>query len=283
MERSLDFKVEERKGKVMPVVASIDPVLIRLGPLAIRWYGLLMAISVAIAFYYLRRDAMKLGYSEDFIYNAALLAVIGGIVGARAVYVATNWEAYSGSFLAMLRVDQGGLSFHGGVIGGALAGGLYARRHGYSFDELADLVVPGLAVGIMLVRIANFINGEVLGRPTELLPFDRQPAQFIGSAVGLILLLIHNALARRRPPAGYLFWSFVTYYSLLRGIVEESVRENPLYAWGYVNEALGVGFFTLTQLLTPLFTLLGWAMIRRSLLLDRRPMGPRVKAGASRP
>lgn len=271
------------EGKVVQVLAVIDPVVVRLGPLAIRWYGLLMAVSVAVGFYYLRRDASKLGYSEDFIYNLALIAVIGGIAGARAVYVATNWEAYAGSIAAILRIDQGGLSFHGAIVGGGLAGGLYAARKGYSFDELADLIVPGICVGIMLVRIANYINGEVLGRPAEILPFDRQPAQFIGSAVGLVLLVVHNVLARRRPPAGYLFWSFVTYYSLLRGIVEESVRDNPLYAWGYVNETYGVGFFTLTQLLTPVFVLLGWALVRRSARLDRRPMGPRVKAGESRP
>ena len=62
----------------------------------IRWYGVLMALSIALGFYYLRRDAMKLGYSEDFLYNAVLLAVIGGIIGARAVYVATNWGPMQG-------------------------------------------------------------------------------------------------------------------------------------------------------------------------------------------
>lgn len=271
------------EGKVKQVAAAIDPVIVRLGPFAIRWYGLLMAVSVAVGFYYLRRDASKLGYSEDFIYNFALVAVLGGIAGARAVYVATNWEVYAGSLAAILRIDQGGLSFHGAIIGGGLAAGLYTARKGYSFDELADLIVPGIAVGIMLVRIANYINGEVLGRPAEILDFARQPAQFIGSAVGLVLLIVHNVLARRRPPAGYLFWSFVTYYSLLRGVVEESVRENPLYAWGYISERYGLGFFTLTQLLTPLFVLIGWEMVRRSLRLDRRPMGPRVRAGESRP
>jgi len=263
------------------MLLDIDPVLIRIGPVAIRWYGVLMASAVGLGFYYLRRDATKLGYSEDFIYNLTFLIVLGGIIGARAVYVLTNLSSYQGAWIDMIRIDQGGLSFHGGVIGGAIAGGLYAARRKYSFNELADLVVPGLAIGIILVRIANLINGEVLGRTTELW-FDRQPAQLIGSAVGVALLLIHNRLARFRRPAGYLFWSFVFYYSLLRGLVEESVRANPLYAWGYVNETWGIGFFTLTQLVTPIFMALAWWMRRRAIQADRTPMGPKVAEGASR-
>ena len=254
-----------------------------IGPFAIRWYGVLMALSIALGFYYLRRDGMKLGYSEDFLYNAVLFAVIGGIIGARAVYVATNWSAYMASPIDIIRIDQGGLSFHGGVLGGVLLGGWYVRRKGCSFYELADLVVPGLAIGIALVRIANLINGEVLGRPTELPWLDRQPAQLIGSGVGVALLLIHNAIARRRPPVGYLFGSFVMYYSLLRGIVEESVRDNPLYAWGYIDPIWGIGFFTLTQLVTPIFVALGWWMRRRAVALDQRPRGPKVREGGKRP
>lgn len=268
---------------VTSVLLDLDPVIVNIGPIAIRWYGVLMALSIALGFYYLRRDGMKLGYDEDFLYNAVLLAVVGGIIGARAVYVATNWPAYMHTPLAILRIDQGGLSFHGGVLGGVLLGGWYVRRKGYSFDELSDLVVPGLAIGIILVRIANLINGEVLGRPVAWGWLDRQPAQLIGSAVGVVLLLIHNRLARRRPPAGYLFASFVLYYSLLRGIVEESVRDNPLYAWGYINETWGLGFFTLTQLVTPAFVALGWWLRRRALRLDQRPRGPRVREGGKRP
>ena len=82
---------------VTRVLLDLDPVIVEIGPFAIRWYGVLMALSIALGFYYFRRDAMKLGYDEDFLYNVVLLAVIGGIIGARAVYVATNWPAYAGS------------------------------------------------------------------------------------------------------------------------------------------------------------------------------------------
>ncbi len=266
-------------------IDAIDPVLVRIGPLAIRWYGVLMATAIGLGFHYFRRDGLKLGYHEDFLYNTILTALVGGILGARAVYVITNWSAYAGDWVAMLRIDQGGLSFHGGVVGGAALAGWYVARKQHSFEELADLVVPGIALGIILVRIANLINGEVLGRPmeAELFGLERQPAQWIGSAIGVVLLVIHNVLARRPRPVGYLFWSFVIYYSLLRGVVEESVRANPLYLWGYVNSDWGIGLLTLTQVVTPLFVLLGVLMRRRAIRLDRRAMGPRVRSGGSRP
>ncbi|HEX6972284.1 MAG TPA: prolipoprotein diacylglyceryl transferase family protein, partial [Limnochordia bacterium] len=116
------------------------------------------------------------------------------------------------------------------------------------------------------------------GRHTALL-FDRHPAQLYGSAIGLVLWAIHTRLSRRHPPAGYLFWSFVLYYSVLRGVIEETFRANPLYAWGYVNETWGIGLFTLTQLVTPPLVLLAWWLRR---LTVREAKGERGRASRPR-
>src|SRR5690606_16631585 len=173
------------------VILDLDPVIFQLGPFALRWYGLFMAISIAAGFYYFLRDAKRLGHDPDFIYNAALIALIAGIAGARLVYVATNWDLYATFPWAILRIDHGGLSFHGGIIGGVLAGGLYVAMKGKDYRELADLAVPGIGIGIALVRIGNLINAEVLGRYSEILAF-RHPAQIYGSLVGVAVLIIHN-------------------------------------------------------------------------------------------
>ena len=250
--------------------ANIDPVAFTIGPFAVRWYGLFMAVSILIGFFYFRRDALRLGHDEDFIYNLTFLMVIAGVIGARLVYVATNWDYYGSNLGAIYRIDQGGLSFHGAIGGGALAGWLYATAKGQKFIRFFDLAIPGVAVGIMLVRIGNLINGEVMGRTTELLPFDRHPAQIYASILGVVLLIIHNVLARQRRPDGYLTWSFSLYYSLFRAVIEETVRENPLYVWGYVNDAWGIGFFTLTHLISvPIILLAVWQrreVIRRGTL-----------------
>ncbi|MGI6575295.1 MAG: prolipoprotein diacylglyceryl transferase [bacterium] len=246
------------------MLLDLEPVLFRLGPLAIRWYGLMMAISVAIGFYYLIKNGTKLGLEEELLSNLALVAVIGGIIGARLIYVATNWAYYSTRPIEILQIYQGGLSFHGALIGGLLTGKWFLDRHKIAWEMVADLVVPGLAVGYSLVRIGNIFNQEILGRTALFLPFTQHPTQIYGSLIGITLLIIHNYLARKTPPQGYLFWAFIFYYSLLRGVIEETFRANPLYLWGYVNYQWGFGFFTLTHLITPVLLLLSWLMMKRT-------------------
>lgn len=246
----------------MNVLAMMDPVAFNIGPFAVRWYGLMLSLSVGLGFLYLLRQGRKLGYSDDFLYDLVIIAVLGGIIGARFIYVITNWSDYASDLWSIFRTDWGGLSFHGGFFGGVLAGWLYVRKHKASFGQLADLTVPGFAIGITLVRLTNILNQEVVGRITT--SGFQHPTQLYGSAIGLILLIIHFYLARRQHPDGYLFWSFAFYYSLLRGLVEETFRDNPLFAWGYVYEPWGMGFFTLVHLLTPLFIGLTWWMRRRT-------------------
>jgi phosphatidylglycerol---prolipoprotein diacylglyceryl transferase len=247
------------------IIEGINPVLFHIGPLAVRWYGLMFALSVAVGLYTLRKHGLRQGFNEDALITLVVIAMLGLIVGARAVYVLTNWQAYAANPVEIIRVDHGGLAFHGGLLGGVLGGWLYCSFKRIHLPTLLDLAVPGIAVGIMLVRIANIFNQEILGRETTLFFFERHPTQIYGSLIGLSLLLIHNYLARRgeRRP-GNLFWHFVLYYTLLRGLIEETFRHNPLALWGYVNEAWGVGFFTAVHLLTPLLALLAWWMIRRT-------------------
>jgi phosphatidylglycerol:prolipoprotein diacylglycerol transferase len=246
------------------VLLDLDPVLFRIGPIPIRWYGVMMALSILIGFYYLVKNGRDLGLDEDFLSNLALLAVIGGIIGARVVYVLTNLSYYSLYPVDAFKIYEGGLSYHGAILGGILVGKWYLDRRYISWEAVADLVVPGLTVGYILVRIANIFNQEILGRVATELPFVRHPTQIYGSLIGVALLLLHNYLARRNSPPGYLFWAFIFHYSLLRGVIEETFRENPLYLWGHVNQMWGFGFFTLTQLITPLLLLISWFLMRQS-------------------
>lgn len=266
------------------MLLDLDPYVIHIGGLGIRWYGLLMALSMAIGLYFFIHNGVKAGFRDDFLYNTALISLAAGIVGARLIYVVTNLGDYLGNPVEMLRIDHGGLSWHGGIGGGLLAGWLYIRRLPVSvtgipvtFGALADLAVPGLAVGYMLVRIANIFNREVLGRTAEIMPFglDRHPAQIYGSLIGLTLLLLHFRLARRNPPPGYLFYAFFFYYSLLRGFIEETFRANPLYWIHYVNPVWGFGFTTMTQLFTPLFLAATYLLMRSTLRRGRDAAGSR--------
>jgi phosphatidylglycerol---prolipoprotein diacylglyceryl transferase len=243
-------------------IENISPVIVEIGPLAIRWYGLMFAISVLTGFYYMRKHGMSKGFNEDFIFNLYIILLLAIIIGARAVFVAANWSYFLENPELIIRIDRGGLAFHGGLLGGILSSWLFCHFKKMSWRTLADLAVPGIAVGIVLVRVANIFNQEILGREAALFFFDRHPTQIYGSLIGVFLLLLHNYLARRKNlKPGYLFWSFVLGYSLLRGLIEETFRENPLAAWGFVSEAWGAGFFTTVHLFTPPLVALAMIML----------------------
>lgn len=242
------------------MLLDVDPFIFRIGAFGVRWYGLMVVVSIMTGLYYMLKHARRLGFDEDHVYSVAVWAVVGGVIGARLIFVLTNLPTYMADPAAIFRVWEGGLAWHGALLGGLVAAYPVAGRNLY---VLADLAVPGLSVGYILVRIANIFNQEVLGRTTELF-FVRHPAQIYGSLIGLFLLILNLRLAKVPRPPGWLFWAFIFYYSILRGAVEETFRDNPLYLEVYVNEALGVGFFTLTQLVTPALIVLAWLMMRRS-------------------
>ena len=249
---------------------GLSPYAFHLGPIGVHWYGILMVAGMLVGIYYMLKNGAKYGLDADFVTNAALVAILGGVIGARLFFVIFNepqwfWQDPGQIF----RIWQGGLTSYGGFLGGVLAAWWYARSRGVAVNLLADLAVPGVAVGYMLVRVGNIFNHELLGRHAAILPGDiRWPAQLVGVAIGLILLVRHNLVARRVSLSkipGYLFWSFMLWYSVLRGLVEESVRDNPLYLVHYVNPYFGVGLTTMEQLFTPLILAVTIFMTWRSL------------------
>lgn len=246
------------------MILELSPYAFTIGPIKVYWYGIFMAVSFLIGAYYLYFEGKKRGINEDFLLNLVVVVIIGGVVGARLMFVLTNFPYWFVTDpIRIIKLYEGGLSWHGGLLGGLLTGVFYARIHRVKIEELLDLSVLGLTVGYSLVRIGNIFNQEVLGRMT-MLGFGRWPAQIIGSLIGVILLIRFLRLQQKSLPAGYQFWSFVFYHQLLRGVFEESVRDNPLFLLGYVNNYWGLGFFTLTQIATPFILLLAYWFMNRS-------------------
>ena len=238
---------------------NINPVLFNIGPLAIRWYGVLMGVSILVGAIILMQLAKQRDVDEDTVLNLLPLTVIAGLIGARIVYVATNWSFYVFDPAEIIRIDHGGLSFHGAVIGGLLAALVYLRYKHIPWEPVADLFVPGLSIGIILVRIGNLINGEAQGRITA--SGFQHPTQLYGSSIGLVLLIITMVLWRRHVRPGVVFWNFVLWYSVLRSVFEETFRDNPLYLWGYINTKYGIGLFTLTQIVSvPIIAIAIWRL-----------------------
>jgi phosphatidylglycerol:prolipoprotein diacylglycerol transferase len=245
---------------------QLSPYAFKIGPIGVHWYGVFMVVSMILGTVYLVRQALRMGYDSDTITNIMLWGVLGGVVGARIVFVLANEPQWIWTDpMQIVRIWQGGLAFDGGLGGGVVALLVVLKKNKRLLGRLLDWVVPGVAIGIALVRIGNIFNHEVLGRMTEL-GFGRWPEQLIGSAIGVGLLIRYFVVARRQPEPylGFQFWSFVFWYQVFRGFVGETTRDNPLYLVHYINHYWGIGFTTLMQLFTPPLLVLAWLMLRRS-------------------
>lgn len=146
----------------------IDPVAVRIGPLAIRWYGIILASAIAIAFEWSRRRLEVRGYAPALTEPILWWAALGGILGARLGFVAQNLGYFGIHPLEVLAYTQGGLSIHGAVVGGAIAAGWAARKAAIPFLTVADMIAPTVLLGTIIGRFGNFMNHELYGYPTML-------------------------------------------------------------------------------------------------------------------
>jgi phosphatidylglycerol:prolipoprotein diacylglycerol transferase len=149
---------------------AIDPIIVSLGPLAIRWYGLTYVIAFAVAWWLGRRRAAQPASTwkptdvDDLIFYGALGVILGGRIGWVLFY---GFERLIDDPLMILRIWEGGMSFHGGLIGVIVAEILFARRQRRNVVDVLDFLAPLPGIGIFAVRCANFINGELWGKPTQ--------------------------------------------------------------------------------------------------------------------
>lgn len=145
----------------------IDPVAFILGPLQIRWYGIILATAFAAGTLLACRRAGRVGIDPDHIMNLIVLIIPAAIIGARLYYVAFTWAEYREDPLDALAIWHGGLAIHGGIIGGVLAGLWYVRKHGLQAWNIADVQAPSLILGQAVGRWGNFINQEAHGGPVS--------------------------------------------------------------------------------------------------------------------
>lgn len=217
---------------------SPGAIALHVGPVAIRWYGVLMASAMALGLWLGHRDARRRGIDPDSLLKAAELALLGGLVGARLYYVLFNLDYYSQFPGKIFALWEGGLAIHGGVIGGVLAGGAYAWRRGLPVRQYLDIAAPSLAIGQAIGRWGNFFNEEAFGRPTdlpwklyispshrppELRSFDYFHPTFLYEslwdlAVFGVLVWWLRPRVRRHP--GAVFFSYIGLYSVGRFFIE---------------------------------------------------------------
>lgn len=217
---------------------SPGPVAVEIGPLAIRWYGVLIASAMALGLWLAYREARRRGEDPEELLKAAEFALVGALVGARLYYVLFNLDYYLATPFKIIAVWEGGLAIHGGLIGGLLVGGGYAWTRRLPLARYLDIVAPSVVLGQAIGRWGNFFNEEAFGRPTDLpwrlyispphrpLPFQNaeyfHPTFLYESLWDLGVFAILVLLLRRRleRAPGALFLAYLGLYSLGRIWVE---------------------------------------------------------------
>jgi prolipoprotein diacylglyceryl transferase len=222
----------------MPLLAYIPSPSsgeIRIGPLPLRAYGLLIALGVYAAVVVAGRRYRRRGGDPELITAIAIWAVPGGIIGARLYHVITDYELYTHHLTNIFKIWDGGLGIWGGVLGGTLVGVWVARRRGADVRLLMDCVAPALPLAQAIGRWGNYFNQELYGRPTTLpwaLRIDHPPAQYAQfktfqptflyeflwdlAVVGIVLVVERNVRLRK----GYLFAVYVAAYTFGRFWIE---------------------------------------------------------------
>jgi phosphatidylglycerol:prolipoprotein diacylglycerol transferase len=245
---------------VLPFPA-IDPTLIEIGPFAIRWYALAYIVGILIGWWYAKRlvsnprlwgpagAPMTPIDIDDFVVWATLGIIVGGRLGYVLFY---DFGVFAAAPWQILQVWNGGMSFHGGFLGTVIAMVLFARSRKIPTWSLIDVVAPSVTFGLLFGRIANFINGELWGRPTDvawafIFPHadgqPRHPSQLYEAGLeGLVLFLVlryftHSQLRLRQP--GFISAVFAIGYGLAR-IFSEFFRE-PDIQIGYFSGGLTMG------------------------------------------
>jgi phosphatidylglycerol:prolipoprotein diacylglycerol transferase len=153
---------------VQGVFASPGAIAVELGPLQIRWYGILMATAILVGFWLAHRRATQDGLPADQLIRAAQWGVVAGLVGARLYEVVFNWDYYGRFPWKIIAVWEGGLAMHGGLIVGPLVGALLASKWGVPVLRALDVIAPSMILGQAIGRWGNFFNEEAFGRPTDL-------------------------------------------------------------------------------------------------------------------
>ena len=246
---------------------NISPVFLELGPLQFRWYGLMYLIGLAGAYFLIIRrvESGGLSMTRDQVYNMVVWAAFGVFIGGRLGYTLFyNFSYYVQHPANILAIWEGGMSFHGGLLGVIVALFWFSQRQGIPAYQVADLAAAATPIGLGFGRLGNFINGELYGRATDVDwcmvfpnggPACRHPSQLYEAGLeGVFLFTLLWFVAKTIPPPGTIFWGSIAGYGGCR-IVVEFVRE-PDAQLGFV-----LGSFSMGQLLSFTMIVVGVFML----------------------
>ena len=283
-----------------PIPINIDPTLLRWDvpvlnlPLQITWHGFFTAVGTLVGIWLAVRWGLRAGFTEDDVFSVAMWGVVGAIVGARLFHVIDQWDLYSRDPVMILRINEGGLAIYGTIVGGPVAGAIYAWHRKLSVARLADVASPPLILGMAIGRIGDIINGEHHGaaadgfplaviytNPTTLGELNRPVHLAVGYemlldlAIFALLVWLARGFIRdlttgrwrfnwqpRYPRDGMLFWIYLGLYSFGRFFVQFYRIDTPF--------AIGLSQAQLLSVLTGMVAV--WFLVYQ--MQRARKLGP---------
>ena len=209
----------------------MHPILLKIGPLTIYSYGVMVAIGFAVSTFLIYRRAEKFNISRDKVIDLAILMLVSGIIGARLLYVLLNMSFYLANPLDIIKLSKGGLVWYGGFAAALFAVIIYLKNNALDFWEVADLFAPYIALAQALGRIGCYLNGCCYG-------INGFPIQLSASASLFTIFIILLVMQARRHFAGEIFLGYCILYSLKRFVIEFFRGDNSKI----------LSFFTLSQI-----------------------------------
>jgi phosphatidylglycerol:prolipoprotein diacylglycerol transferase len=215
---------------LLTIEIGIDPEIGKLGGLLLTWHGVLVAVAIAVGVYLAVQIGQRKGFTEDDAYTAALVGVPAGIIGARALFIAENWHLFEDAPLDIFRINEGGISIYGAIIGGVLGAWVYGIWRGLPIGKGLDAAAFGLILGMAIGRIGCLIAGDTLARSSSLpwaveythvnsanfgMP-SQHPAVAYEMLGDLLIFGLLFVLSRVYRKDGLVFFSYLGIYSLMR-------------------------------------------------------------------
>jgi phosphatidylglycerol:prolipoprotein diacylglycerol transferase len=230
---------------------TIDPVIFSIGPVAVRWYGLMYVLGFLATWWLARHRCTRPDSPvtpvqvDDLVFYGMLGVILGGRLGYTLVY---GWDEIAADPLYVLKIWKGGMSFHGGLVGVMVAMWLYGRSIGNTMMRMTDFVAPFVPIGLGLGRIGNFINGELWGRETDV-PWAfnvngsaLHPTQLYEALLeGLVLFVLLYAYSAKPRPYRAVSGLFLLLYGVFRFVVEfyrvpdAHMGDGGYLAWGWLT------------------------------------------------
>jgi len=158
----------------------MDPILVSIGPIDIKWYSMLIIIGILISYYIIIKEAKKFEINSDYIFNMIFWTIIFGFIGARLYYIVFNFHLYRNNLIDILKIWEGGLAIHGGILFGVVVLAFYSKKYKLYLLRTTDFIAVPLILAQAIGRWGNFFNSEAFGSPTTLKHLQSLPIpQFV--------------------------------------------------------------------------------------------------------